>query len=1098
MNLKKFGSIRILTFLLSLFSFTAAFGQVTTSVISGNVTDTNGNGLPGATVIAVHTPSGTKYGTVTNATGRYLIPAVRVGGPFTVTVSFVGYNTQAKSGIMTSLGTTANVDVSLTDQSTTVGDVTVIANRSDIFSSERTGASSTIDKQTLQALPTVGSRSIDDFTKYNPQGNGRSFGGQDTRLNNFTIDGSVFNNGFGLGSSAQAGGRTGATAISLDAIEELQVNVAPFDVRQSGFVGAGLNAITRSGTNDFSSSVYYSMRDNSKFFLGNKAKDLPVASGTFEEDITGLRVGGPIIKDKLFFFANGEFMRRVAPATSFVANGSTAAGTASRPTATDLQSVSDLLLSKYGYKTGAYEGYDDPTNSDKFLVRLDYNLSDRSKLTARYTFHNSKDYVTISNSSSAGNGNRIGTASLSYANSGYYIQDNTRSIVAELNTTLGNQYANNFIIGYDKQIEDRAYTDGGIFPTVDILSGSSTYISVGMDPFTPDNKLNYGTFHITDNFTIFSGNHLFTLGTNYEYYKSNNLFYPASNGVWIYNSLQDFINAVNGQSVTAKRFQYRYSALPNGEAPMQVLKAHKFDLYGQDEYQVNKDLKVTLGLRASAIFFGDTALENTTITAMNFKDMDGNAYKVNTGAMPDTKILWEPRLGFNYDVQGDKSLQVRGGSGVFTGRPPYVWISNQIGNNGILTGFIDVSNTTAYPFTNDPSVYTPANPTLPSTFDIAATDPNYKYPQVWKNNFAVDAKLPLGLVGTVEAIYSKFLNSVLYFDANLEPATTTFSGPDNRPRFPGSGLTSSALNNAIRINDSVSRAAIMTNSNEGDNMSFTLKLEKPWTKGFYAMVAYTGSRSRDVMTAGSIASGSWTAVRSVNGNNQLPLTIGDYDIPKRLVGALSYRQNWVADMNTTISLGYVGGNGATRYSWGISGDMNGDGVSGNDLLFVPTHASDLKFTTFTLNGATVSVADQQAAFDAFIDQDAYLSTRRGQYAERNASVLPWLNQFDLSLVHEFGFKVGGKRNALQVRFDMQNVGNFINNDWGVGQQLNTTTPLVYKSVGTDGIPVYTLNTQTVKNADGTTTTTLLKSTYSTRATLSDVWNGQLGIRWIFN
>ncbi len=1077
-----------------------AEAQVTTATIVGQVTDSQGQPLPGATVVAIHVPSGTKYGTVSNSAGRYTLLGVRVGGPFTVSATFVGYVSQNKENVSTSLGTSSTVSFSLSDQSTDLGGVEISANRNDIFSADRTGAATTIDKQAIQALPTLGSRAIEDFTKYNPQGNGRSFGGQDSRLNNFTIDGSQFNNGFGLGSGTPAGSRTNSTAISLDAIEEIQVAVAPFDVRQSGFVGAGMNAVTRSGNNDFSSSLYYNFRDNSKIFVGRTAHGLPVAVGKFNEDVAGIRLGGPIMKDKLFFFVNGEFQRRVQPAHSFVATGSSNAGTATRVTTTDLDKVSALVKSKYGYETGPYELYDDPTNSDKFLARLDYNLNTNNKLTLRYTFHNSKDYVNISNSSSAGNGNRITANSMSFQNSGYFIQDNTRSIVAELNSTFGGKYANNFLVGYDKQIEDRAYA-GDIFPTVDILNNNSTYISVGFDPFTPDNKLNYGTFHITNNFTIFSGKHLFTLGANYENYKSNNLFFPASHGVWIYNSLSDFEKAVNGdQTVSARRFQYRYSALPNGESPLQVLKVNKVDVYGQDEYQVNSNLKVSLGIRGSAIMFGDTALENPAISAQTYKDITGSAYKINTGQMPETKILWEPRLGFNYDVTGNKKTQLRGGSGIFTGRPPYVWISNQIGNNGILTGFIDEANTTKYPFTNDPSVYRPANPTLPSTFDIAATDSDYRFPQVWKSNLALDQKLPLGLIGSVEVLYNKFLNAVLYFDANLEPATGTFSGPDNRPRFPGSGASN--VNNAVRINDNISRAAVMTNTNEGDNYMFTLKLEKPWTKGFYAMVAYTNSRSRDVMTAGSIASGSWTGARSVNGNNQLPLTIGDFDIPHRIVGALSYRQDWGSIASTQISLGYVGGTGASRYSYTINGDMNGDGVSGNDLLFVPNKASDLTFVNATYSGVTYTPAQQAEAFDKFIDQDPYLKNRRGMYAERNGGVLPWLDQFDLSLVHDMHFKVSGKRNTLQLRFDVQNVGNLLNSDWGVGQFVNNISPLVSAGVNAQGVPTYRLNTQTDRSLDANgaivSTTRLLQNTFQYRNSPTDVWNAQFGIRYIFN
>lgn len=1082
------------------------FAQVTTSTISGFVTDDKGEGLPGATVVAIHVPSGTKYGTVTSVTGKYVLPAVRVGGPFRVTSSFVGYKDAVKEGVMTSLGTAANVDLKMTEEGKVLEEVVVTAGRGDVFSSERTGAATTINKQALTTLPTIGSRSINDFTKYNPQGNGRSFGGQDSRLNNFTIDGSVFNNGFGLGSEAQAGGRTNSTAISLDAIEEVQVNVAPFDVRQSGFAGAALNAVTRSGTNEVQGSVYHQFRNNSDTFVGKKAKGLPVTVGTFDDKVYGFRLGAPIIKNKLFIFVNGEFQRRTQPAHSFIAQGSTIGGTPTRVTKSDIDEVSSLLKSKFNYETGAYEGYDDETNSDKFLARLDYNLNDNNKVTVRYTFHNSQDYVNISNSSSAGRGNRITGNSLSFRNSGYLIQDNTRSIVAELNSTFKGKAANNFIIGYDKQIEDRAYA-GAVFPLIDILRSNTTYIAAGMDPFTPDNKLNYGTFHITDNYTLFKGKNTFTFGVNYENYKSNNLFFPASNAVYVYNSMDDFRKAMNGESVALNLFQYRYSALEGGALPLQILKVNKFDFYGQDDIQVTRDFKLSLGLRASVIAIGNTALENKTISGQTYRDLNGNlGYKINTGQMPGTSVLWEPRLGFNYDVDGKKSTQIRGGSGIFTARPPFVFISNQVGNNGILTGFIDETGSRR-PFTTDVAQFRPATPTLPSTFDIAATDANYRFPQVWKTNIAVDQKLPLGLVGSVEFLYNKFLNSILYWDANLEPATRQFTGPDTRDRFPGSGLTGAAINPANRINDNVSRAAMMTSTDQGNNYSLTFKLEKPYTKGFYGMLAYTYSRTRDLMSAGSIASGSWTGARSVNGNNRLSLAYSDNDIPHRVVGNLSYRLEYGGKFGGafTATVGYVGGTGASRYSYTIQGDMNGDGVLGNDLLYVPNRASDLTFVSTTISGTTYSPDSQAALFDKFIDQDPYLSTRRGKYAERNGAILPWLNQFDVSFIKEFFVKAGKNNtpNAISIRMDIQNFANLLNNNWGVGQFVNQFSPLVFAGVNAAGTPTYRLNSQTVRklNTDGKTTTSTtspLQETFQSRTSIGDVYNASITLRYTFN
>lgn len=1077
-----------------------AFAQVTTSSLSGAVTDANGEGLIGATVVATHVPSGTRYGTATNDAGRFTLPAVRVGGPFTVVASYTGFEPQTKEGVYTSLGTATNLKFTMQESASLVDEVTVIASRNDIFSSGRTGAAVTYDNTAIAAVPIIGSRSISAVTKYTPFGNGSNFGGQDSRLNNFTIDGSVFNNGFGLGSEAAAGGRTNTTAISLDAIQEVQVNIAPYDVRQSGFIGSGLNAVTRSGTNEYSGSVYTFFRDNSKTFNGSSVNGLDITLGTFKENIYGARIGGPLIKDKLFFFANYEQVSRVEPAQTWFSNGSPNASAGDQITRVlyqDMVDLSNFMRDKFRYETGPFENYDDETTSKKFLVRLDYNLNDKNKLTLRYTHHDSEDYNLISNSNSAGFGNRRTSAdAMSFQNSGYLIQDNTRSIVAEWNWTINNHLHNNFIVGYDKQIEDRAYA-GAFFPLVDILDNNRTYISIGMDPFTPDNLLNYSTFHVTNNLSYYAGRHTITGGINYEYYKSNNSFFPASNGVYVYKSLADFYTAANDaldnpgattSPVQYDRFQFRYSALPGAADPLQVLEAHRVDLYGQDNFAVTDNFNLLVGVRMGTFLFGNTAIENPVITAQDYIDVDENTgYKINTGNMPSTQILWEPRLGFNWDVTGQKTTQVRGGSGIFTGRAPYVWLSNQIGNNGVLTGFIDDRNSMAYPFRADASVFIPATPTLPSTFDIAVSDESYKFPQVWKSNLAIDQKLPGGLIATVEFLYNKNINAVLYFDANLKAATGNLSGPDTRPKFPGTG-------SASRINSNVSRAAVLSTTNEGYYFGSTFKLEYPSKRGIYGMIAYTYSQAKDLMSAGSIASGSWTSARSIRGNNNLDLAYADNDIPHRIAGLIGYRFNYGKDFfgSTGISLGYVGDKSG-RISFAAAGDLNQDGVQNNDLIYVPNDASELVFQQFTANNVTFTVADQVAAFNAYIDQDEYLSTRRGMYAERNGRVFPWLHRMDLSVTQDFGLVIRGKRHAIQFRADILNVGNMLNDEWGVGNTLVTDRPLTFRTINSNGVPEYRFATQVIDEK-----TVMLRNTTIPSTSPGNVWTAQFGLRYTFN
>jgi hypothetical protein len=1088
----------IMMSLLSLFVTITSFGQITTSTLSGVVKNEKGEVLIGATVHAVHQPTGSEYTSSSNKSGFYTIPAVRVGGPYVIHVSYVGYKKKEMTDINTALGLTTNVNFVLIDDSKSLKEVIVVGTKNNVFSKDKTGASQQFGRRELQTIPITGARTIDGITKYNPFGSGSSFGAQDSRLNNFTIDGSQFNNGFGLGSSAQAGGRTGSSAISLDAIDQLQVNIAPFDIRQSGFVGAGINAVTRSGTNKIEGSYYRTERDNSSRYVGDKAYGVPVTASKFDEKVQGFRLGAPIIKNKLFIFGNYEELTKTEPGTTWTSAGSPLGG--AQPTRVqynDLKGLSDFMKEKFNYTTGPWEGYSNTNSSKKFLVRVDWNINDKNKLTARYVHHNSDAEINISNSQSAGAGNRTTQFnSMSFKNSGYIIMDNTRSAVLELNSKLSNTLHNNLIIGYDKQIEDRAYMSD-VFPTIDIADGTSArvnYISTGFDPFTPGNKLDYNTFHITNNLTKYANKHTLTAGVNFEKYQSNNLFFPASNGVYIFNSLNDFYTAANqslangGKPSTLApfRFQYRYSALPGAVDPMQTLKSTRLDVYGQDEYQVNDKLKLTAGLRVAVIDFENTALENSLVTAMTF----ANGEKFNTGVLPKTQTLLEPRLGFNYNVKGESKTQFRGGTGVFTGRPPYVFVSNQVGNNGVLTGFIDVSGAAAagYGFTANPEKhFIPSTPTLPSTFDLAFTDPNYKFPQVWKTNIAVDQKLPLGLIGSVEYLYNKNINAVHYYNANLKAPVGNFSGVDTRALY-------ARTDAGVRVNNNVSMGAVLTDNDETYYNALSVKLEKPYTKGFFGSVAYTKSNAKDFMSAGSIASGSWQSVRSVNGNNNPLLSNSDFLVPDRAVGLLGYRIEYGKKgygAATSITLGYVGQRSG-GFTYIVAGDLNGDRVNNNELIFVPNKGSDIKFAPLTVGTRVYTEAEQQAAFDAYIGQDDYLSTRRGQYAERNSSFLPWLHRFDLSVTQDFFVNVKGQRNTIQLRFDILNFGNMVNDKWGVSQRATNPTILTYNSV-VNNEPVYRLATQ--KFADGTTG--LLRDTYSRNSSVFDVWTAQFGIRYIF-
>lgn len=1078
----------------------AALAQgVTTAALSGTVTGVTGNPLSGASVRAVHEPSGTTYGSLTRADGRFFIPGMRVGGPYVVTVTYIGHEPQTRENVTLNLGVATDLQFTLRESAIAVEGITVTATQADaVFSPDRTGAATSLPREAIEVLPTV-SRRIEDFARLTPQYSpGFSFAGQDNRLNNITVDGAYFNNSFGLG--GQPGDRTGVAPISMDAIEQIQINVAPYDVRQGNFVGAGVNTVTRSGTNEFRGSVRFDKRDQS--MVGTKAGSSSFDPGTFDFRNLGGWLSGPILRNRLFFFVNYEHENLAEPGTTFRASrGEAPGGNITRVQAQDLEQLANFLRTNFNYDPGAFEGYEHQTPATRFLARLDYNLNDRNRFSLRYSLLDSETDVLVSQSSSLGWGTRrTNLNGLNFRNSNYSILENRRSVAAEWNALFGTNLANQTIIGYDFSDESRG-SPGELFPFVDILDNNTVYTSFGSEPFTPNNELRYRSFQLQNNFTRFGTRHTQTFGVSAEWYRSENVFFPGSQSVYVYNSLADFYRDANDylanpnrttSPVTLRRFQVRWMNIPGMEKPVQPLEVFYGGLYAQNEWRATPGLAITVGARVDVPFFGDTGFQNADADALVFRDEHGNAVQYSTAKLPDPKPLFSPRLGFNWDVRGDRSTQLRGGTGVFTGRPAYVWISNQIGNTGVLTGFERLDNTTQRPFHPDPNRYKPTNVTgaPASQYELALTNPDFRFPQQWRSNLAVDQRLPLGLIGTAEFIYGRDVNGIYYINANLPAADDNFAGVDNRPRWTDRCPAISGLQ--ARIHCHVDNAIVLKNQNVGRNWHLSGTLERPFTGGVHAKVGYSYGEAKNTIDPGSIAFGSWNNNPHAGDPNNPGLGYSVNSPGHRVFGALSMRRDFFRFGATSVSLfwqGYTGGNA----SYTFAGDVNGDGGTSNDLIYIPRDRSEMNFQPYTQTVGnqtfTYTREQQEEAWERFIQQDPYLSKNRGRYAERNAAFLPMVYRADLSIGQQIAAAIGGRRNALELRADILNVGNLLNENWGQGYAFVTTQPLLAQGTDAQGRILYRL-----RNIGGE----LINESFRRTAGPSDVYRIQLGLRYTFN
>ncbi len=1072
--------------------------QVTTSSMTGRVTDDQG-AVMGATVIATHTPSGTVYGTTTNEEGRYNLPGMRVGGPYKVEVSFIGYGKNTKNNITIGLGAPYVHNVVLTEENVSLDEIVISSKRSK-FSSEKTGATTNISNQELSIMPTI-NRSITDITRISPFANGMSIAGGDGRSTNFTIDGANFNNNFGLSSRLPGGGNP----ISLDAIEEIQVVIAPFDVRQTNFIGGGINAITKSGTNKFSGSAYTYY--NNQDMRGNRIGDSDFGVRPESSTTTyGATFGGPIIKNKLFFFINAESVIMPGQVVTWRPSANGVANLdlqISRTSTTDLDRVRDHLISNYGYNPGSYTDFPGDETNKKLLARIDWNINPANKLSVRYNYTKNQGWnPTNGNSTDAGFRNRtmdrISQYSMAFSNSIYSMDNIVNTFSLDLNSRISDKLSNQFLVTYSK-IQDARGSNSSPFPFIDIMNGLDSnnnqiiepYISAGYELFTWNNAVNNNTLSVINNMTYYLDNHKITGGISFEHQLANNSYMRNGTGYYRYASVEDFLNQAAPRDF-ALTYGYDGELNPTAEVAFNQL-----GFYIQDEWDVNPKFKLSYGIRADYLRYEDNILRNNAIFAIDY-----GGRNIDTGMWPEANVLFSPRVGFSWDIKGDQSLKLRGGTGIFTGRLPLVFFTNMPTNSGMVQGsFAAVTryNSDGSIRSVDPRLASLAGPMitdvnemisrlgLPNTIrpedgvlprDINGIDPNFKMPQVWKTTLALDYQVPVSfpLSLSVESIFTKNINGVMLKNYNLKQPDATwqrFSGPDNRYIYPSSA----------NIEYNSTDAYVLSNNSEGWGSISNITINAEPIEDLKLMGAFTYTDIREISgMPGSNAQSAYTGLFGVNGPHLPDLQLSDYVVPAKAIGSISYKLPWANDKlksATLINLFYTGFS-PNGNSFHYANDMNGDGIA-TDLIYIPRAKGDIKF---------VSTADEDAFFK-FMEQDKYLRANKGRYAEANAARSPWVHSFDLRFLREYYFNIGERKNTLQFSFDFINFGNLLNSEWGVVKNNNISNRgkiLRYEGKDANNVPSYSF----VK-VNGQ----YLTQTYDYNYNFNQTWRLQIGVKYSF-
>lgn len=1076
----------IIVFFASILYF-HTIAQVTTATVSGTVTAMDGKPLPAATVRISYPEAGINKITITQSNGSFLVPNLRVGGPYSVTVSFTGYKEKTENNISLELGQNTAVDFRMENAAVSLEGVVVSA-RSKIFDNQRTGASTNISSRQLRQLPTI-SRSADDFTRLTPSAsatiNGTSFAGRNGQYNNYSLDGAVFNNPFGL-DAPTPGGQTNSQPVSLDAIDQIQVNIAPYDVTQAGFTGAGVNTVTKSGSNNFTGTVYGFYRNEG--LTGKKVDGNKIVVPKLDQYQVGLALGGAITKNKLYYFVNFETEQRSDAPTSYVAQnaGNNGKTNTSRVLQADLDAVRTILKNKFNYETGPYQGFNLKQKSYKWLAKLDWVIDNNNSLSFTYNGLDASKEKPAHPSAIGRRGPDFTT--LQFRNSGYRINNKLQSFGTELKSSFGSKYANKLRLVYTifRDTRDPLSTP---FPVINITKNNTRYIIAGHEPFSINNILNQDAFQATDNFTIILPNHTLTFGASYESFKFANSFNLTGYGATLFSNadIQTFKDSVPASGA------YVFGAYPldvdvnyakNRAAANQwtfyYLTVAQLSAYAQDEFKIGKNFRLTYGLRVDMPHYGNASFKDPQFNGdgtfkgnynegsptfpnnVNQVLFDENGNRVANGAgkqldntrFPTKKPLFSPRVGFNWDVTGDKNVQLRGGSGLFTGRFPFVWIGNQQANP--YTGFYN------------------------------ATASNFRWPQIWRNNLGIDFKIPYGTVFSADVAYSKDQKAMMVRNYNLgRPTGTLNSGTgDNRSIYKASDK---GTDGAFTTNNTY----VFTNTNKGYQFDVSLQAQQVFKKGFFLNASYNYLISKDASSiSAEISSDAFDRNPILNNANQAINSTSLYGNTHRFVLAGIKKFDYGKDnmYGTTLSFfaNWVSGD---HFAYVYGGDINNDGTISNDLIYVPTDAEigTMKFdaTYKDVAGNIQSAAAQQVALKSFIAQDSYLSSRRGKFTEKYAGETPWFGQLDVRILQDFNLKNGSKRSTIQLSIDIQNFGNMLSSKWGVRKYATTSGFYQPLSVSTaTGTPVFTFDPSQ-------------KNTFTSSPDLISRWQMQFGLRYIF-